>query len=98
MAKRQLEIAGTERVKNQEVEAAAEGYVDQRNKRMKLSKKEKEAKQALIAVMNKHKLSVYRDDTQNPPVIVTLSSKDDVRVQELGDEPEEVEEEEASAS
>ncbi len=90
MAKKQLEIAGTERPKHAEIEAAADGYVQERNKRMKLTVKEKAAKVGLIAAMRKHDILVYRDDEHVPPLLVTLSSKDDVRVEEASDDREEV--------
>ena len=82
MAKRQLEIAGTERPTIEEVDAAAESYVEQRDKRMHLSEKEKAAKTALIEVMKKHKLSVYRDMSADPPLTVMLEVKDGVKVTE----------------
>ena len=81
---KQIAIAGTERPTVPEVAAAADGYVVERNKRMKLTVKEKASKVALIATMRKHGLTVYRDDDHTPPLLVTLSSKDDVRVEEVG--------------
>lgn len=69
---KQLVVPGTELKKIKEVDDAAEGYVDVRDRRMKLTKKEVEAKNALIAVMEKHKLLVYRDDSASPPMLVTL--------------------------
>ncbi len=83
MAK-QLAIAGTERPKNKDVEAAADVYVTERNKRMRMTVKEKSAKVTLIALMREHKLNTYRDDDHSPPLLVTLSSKDDVKVTEVG--------------
>lgn len=92
MAKKQLEIVGTERPSNKEVDLAAEEYVEQRNKRMKLTEKEKDAKTALIAVMKKHKLNVYRDESADPPLTVTLETKDGVKVTEAERPAEEVDE------
>lgn len=82
MAKKQLEIVGTERVTNKEVDTAAEEYVAQRNKRMRQSVKEKEAKVALIETMKKHSLKVYKDESVSPPLVITLSNKDEVKVTE----------------
>ena len=56
-----------------EVDDAAEQYVKERDKRMTMTEKEVEAKQALIDVMRKHKLTVYKDDNVDPPLIVTLA-------------------------
>jgi hypothetical protein len=51
-----------------------------------------EAKQALISAMQKHELSVYRDDSASPPLVVTLvEGKVNVKVAlESDDGPEEV--------
>ena len=83
---RQIPVPGTERKVVKEVRDAAEGYVVQRDKRMALSKKEKEAKDALIASMRKHKVEVYKDTEASPPFIVTVTSKDNVKVETLGGE------------
>jgi len=80
---KQMQMPGTERPTNAEVDAAAEAYQEQKNKRIKLSKKEKELKGALIGVMKKHNLTSYRDDTASPPLYVTLIAKDDVSVDEV---------------
>ncbi len=85
---KQLAIAGTERKAIKEVNDAAEQYVEQRDKRMKLTEKEKEAKDALIAVMKKHGLAVYRDDDATPPLTVVLSSSDQVKVSKVEAEEE----------
>ena len=81
---RQASIPGTERPVNKAVANLADGYVIWRDKRMGLTKKEKAAKIALIAGMREHGLTVYRDDDHSPPLLVTLTSKDDVRVEEVG--------------
>ncbi len=101
MPKKQLKIAGTEQERIKEVEDAAEGYVDARDKRMRLTKKEVEAHAALLAVMKEHKLTVYRDESVTPPLLVTLiPGKDKVKVAqtEVEDGDEETDEgEEATA-
>lgn len=84
---RQTRIPGTENSEIAEVNAAAEAYVDARDARMKKTEKEVEAKEALIEVMKKHGLSVYKDDDATPPLIVTLSpGKDKVKVTRAEDE------------
>jgi hypothetical protein len=73
-----------ERQKIQEVDDAAESYVDARDKRMKLIVKETEAKAALLGVMKKHKLEVYKDESASPPLVVTVvPGEDDVKVKSL---------------
>ncbi len=89
MAKRQQSIPGIERKANREINDAAENYVEQRDKRMKLSEYESEAKEALIAVLKKSGISVYRDDDADPPLVITLSTKDNVKVSEVESDDEE---------
>lgn len=55
---------------------------------MVLTQKEKEAKDALIAAMRKAGETVYRDDSSTPPLIITLSSTDNVKVTKVGQEEE----------
>lgn len=69
---RQKELVGVEKESVKEIEAAAEAYVDVRDKRMKLTTKEVEAKATLIEVMRRNKRTVYRDDNAAPPLLVTL--------------------------
>jgi hypothetical protein len=73
MAKKQKALPGMEKETIAEVDDAAEQYVKERDKRMTMTEKEVEAKQALIYVMRKHKLTVYKDDNVDPPLIVTLA-------------------------
>lgn len=54
MAKRQLEIAGAERPKIKEIDEAAEAYRDVRDRRMKATIKEADAKAELMAAVKKH--------------------------------------------
>jgi len=77
MAKKQLDVPGTERKEIREVTDAADSYCEQMTKRVKQSAKEKDAKTALIASMRKHKIDVYRLDDGRT---VTLASKDNVKV------------------
>lgn len=89
MVARQAKIPGTERAKLKEVDAAAEAYVAARDARMKKTEKEVEAKEALIGVMKKHELSVYKDEDASPPLIVTLTpGKDKVKVTQADDDAE----------
>lgn len=85
---KQTQIAGTERKVAPAVNTAGQNYVAIRDKRMTLTKKEKEAKDALIVEMRKAGETVYRDDTSTPPLIITLSSTDNVKVTKVGFEEE----------
>ena len=94
MGRKQTEIPGTERQQIQEIDSAAEAYQDAKKKRIKLTEKESEAKTALIAVLRKHKVEVYRDDNASPPLLITLKpGKDVVTVSEVENEPDESAEE-----
>lgn len=87
--KKQLQIAGTETKAIKEVDSAAEAFVEARDERMALTEREVEAREALIAVMNKHKLDVYLDDDATPPLLVTLiQGEDKVKISKVseGDE------------
>lgn len=89
MSKRakQGELPGIERKQIKEVSDAAENYRDARDERIKASVPEKETKEALIKVMRKHELLTYRDDEAD--IVITLVSKDNVKVTQVDDEQEE---------
>lgn len=70
--KKQLAIAGTERTANKKVEAAAEAYVEVRDERMALTKKEVEARDKLLAAMEEAKLTEYVDEAADPPLTVEV--------------------------
>jgi hypothetical protein len=82
--KKQLQVPGTERDHIAEVDTAAESYIEARDERMDLTEKESEAKEALLSVMKKHRLDVYRDENVVPPLVVTLiPGSDDVKVKRV---------------
>lgn len=79
--KKQKQLPGFETKSIKELDDAAESYVEARDKRMKMTEKEVDAKEALIGVMKKHKLDVYRDENASPALVVTLlPGKDKVKV------------------
>lgn len=68
---RQIRIAGTERNDvNEEIENAAEAYVEIRDKRMELTKKEGDSKAVLAAAMKAAKLKIYRCDRMEMEVLI----------------------------
>lgn len=80
MAK-QTQIPGTERKTIKEIDDAAEAYVEARDKRMKLTEREVEAREALVNAMRRNGLEVYRDDSASPALLVLLKpGKDTVKV------------------
>jgi hypothetical protein len=96
MAKKQLSIAGTEAPSIKELDDAGEAYLVERNKRMKMTVKEKDAKTALIAVMKKHNLEVYTFEDDDGEHVITLSEKSNVKVSDVEDLGDEAGEEVAS--
>lgn len=74
---KQDELPGVERPKIKEVEDAAEAYEEARDERMKLTEEETEAQVALVEVMKKHKVKVYKRADANPPWIATLTEGKD---------------------
>jgi hypothetical protein len=72
-------LPGMEDARVKEIEDAALDYRDARDERMGLTDKEKEAKEKLIEVMEKHQLSIYKGDGWS----VTYNSKEtkDVKLQ-----------------
>lgn len=86
MARKQKALPGMEAPTIVELDDAAEAYVEARDKRMKLTEKEKVAKDALIMVMKKHNKEVYKDGTVSPPLVVhLLPGKDGVKVDRADD-------------
>ena len=77
----QTTIPGTERKHIPEVEAAALEYRNARDHRMELTKIEVAKKAALIAVLQKFGITVYKfDDDENEEVTVELREKTSVKV------------------
>lgn len=95
MARKQTALPGMEREVNKEVDVAAEVYVKSRDKRVKASEHEVADKAALIAAMQKAKLSVYKDEEAG--LVITLTpGKPNVKVQEATDD--ETDDDEAEAA
>jgi len=89
--KRQMQIPGTERKSVPEVEAAAEVYREVRDERCELSRREKQKKLELLAVMKAHKVKRYKyDDDNGEEIMVSLDEREpEVNVKKTGEaEPE----------
>lgn len=92
MAKKQLEIPGTEAERFPEIEEAAENYVKARDKRMRLTEQEVVAKTQLLQILleNESKLSpneqgdkVYRYDDE---IVILRRGKVNVKVKAVHDD------------
>jgi len=59
MAKKQLQIKGTERAEIPDIERAAESYREVRDERAELSKRESQKRAELLATMRAHKVKKY---------------------------------------
>lgn len=82
--KKQQELPGMERKTVKELDDAAEHYVAMRDIRIRASENESDAKQTLIAAMRKHEILSYR--VADGSLVVTLASKDNVKVTEAEEE------------
>lgn len=80
-------LPGVEEASNEELTACAEAYVEQRDKRMALLKKEVELKESLIGLMRKLRIKSYHDDEVN--LTITMESKTTVKVKIGGDDDDE---------
>lgn len=87
MAKKQMQIPGTERKVIDEVEQAAEAYREVRDERCELSRREKQKKLELLAVMKAHKVKRYKyDDENGEEILVALDEREpEVKVQRTGE-------------
>lgn len=75
----QTEIKGTEKKQVPELDTAAEAYVAARDARMRKTERETTAREALVAAMKTHRVTVYQD--KEAGLIVTLVvGKDKVKV------------------
>lgn len=73
----QLQVPGTERETIPEIDGAAKDYADLVSRRVGLQAKEKEAKDALLALMKGKNLTIYRFDTEDGDTMeVTLKPTD----------------------
>lgn len=78
---KQLEVPGTEAVTIEEVDTAADAYVEARDERMVAGKNEKALKDALISAMKKHQLGSYKVRGEN--IVVSLNETQDVKVTKM---------------
>jgi hypothetical protein len=83
---KQIPIKGMEPVVNKEVEKLADEYVEIRDERMGLTKKEVELKAQLVGMLKGLKLSAYEHGEYH----ITLESLDKVKVK-IGEEEKEEE-------
>jgi hypothetical protein len=87
MARRQMNIPGTERKSVPEVEKAAEAYREVRDERAELSKRERQKKLELLAVMRANKVTKYKyDDEHGEEILVSLDERDpEISVKKTGE-------------
>lgn len=76
-----------ERKRIEELDTAAEDLHAKNKKYAKAGEAVKTSKQALIALMKKHGLDVYKDESVTPPLIINLKvGKENVKVRQEGDD------------
>ena len=72
-----------------ELTKAGEDYEAARDSRMELTKQEVEKKTALVQLMIKHNLEVYRDASTDPVMEITLNRLSKIKCKRLRDKEEE---------
>jgi hypothetical protein len=70
--KRQPSLPTMEKKSLKDVDAAAERYCEIRDKRMRLTEDEIEARDVLLRAMQKHGLDSYVDEEASPPLEVRV--------------------------
>lgn len=82
--RKQLEVPGTEMPNSiPELDAAVEKFKEASRRRKRAQDAEIAARDSVVECMKKHSLSVYEDLAAE--LVATLSVKETVRVEELGD-------------
>lgn len=84
----QAVIPGTTQKAIAEIDRAADADVDIRDKRMKRTTKDVEARATLVAAMPKHGLTAYRGTSTDDPLDVTMVSTTKAKVRSPKDEAE----------
>ena len=77
---RQLTVPGTDAPKYPDVDEAADQYVEVRDSRMALTKRETAAQATLLATMQGRGLTVYRLETEDGNLLVTVEDERKVHV------------------
>lgn len=91
MARRQLQIAGTERTQHPEIEEAAEAWREARQDEHSAHEKQKQKRFELIALMQARKVTRYKynEPATNEEILVTLDDEPKIRAKKTGEaEPE----------
>ncbi len=88
---KQLKIPGTERKGIREVDDAAEAFRIARDKRMAMTKVEKEKKTLLMGIVKKHGLESYvydDEDGEEEEVLYKAETAEDVKVKKVKAKPD----------
>jgi hypothetical protein len=84
MARKQVELPGMERESIKELDAAIETYNEHRNEWVAAREKVQASKAVLVQLAKTHNVTVYRDETADPPLVLTLTERDaTVKVTEM---------------
>lgn len=91
MARKQMQIPGTERTEIPDVEKAAESYREVRDARCELSKREAQKKMELLAVMRANKCKRYKYHDENGEEIEAfIDDEPTVKVRKTGEAESEI--------
>ncbi len=92
MARRQMEIKGTERDSIPEIEDAAETWRERRKDAKAAKEREKEAQYALIAIMGAHKKKKYKynDPDGGDEILLSIDQEPKVSAKKTGEAESEI--------
>ena len=85
--RRQVELPGLEKPRIAAIERAADEYREARHAQKLAADHAAATKDRLIAQMRRNGQTSYRDDTSDPPVVITLEARDSVKIVEVRPEP-----------
>ena len=85
--RRQVELPGLEKPRIAAIERAADEYREARHAQKLAADHAAATKDRLIAQMRRNGQTTYRDDSSDPPVVITLEARDSVKIVEVRPEP-----------
>lgn len=73
---KQTELPGVEKPSIKELDAAIELYAEKRDAWVSARTEVQAAKAKLLELAAKHEVTIYRDDTASPPLVMTLKTRE----------------------
>lgn len=89
MGKRQSELPGMEAQRIEELDLAIEAYDEARNVWVSKRQDVQDAKDKLLALAAKHNVTIYRDDSHDPPLVLSIAESKVLKVKSAAAELDE---------